>query len=197
MAGAGGVHGMPRFALLPPLPCCRPPAAREAAALDLASLLGLAGATLDGADRRALAATEAVTLRLRAASCRAAACAQRRLGPRRRCRRTGMWPACCLAGTGRWRAEPFLFDTGNAGALELFAASFRIAAQATAALPASHGARELGGSVRQAARAYRTRERSPGWTMRETAGRLRGAPGERRVFSIASGSLGCAASRRW
>jgi len=193
VAGAGGVQRLPRFAL-PPLPLPTAAARAEAAALDLASLLGPAGATLDGLIgapwlREAVTRFDFARGELswpQRAAAPAGPSAQLPL------RWDAGLPVLSLA-LGERRAEPFLFDTGNAGALVLFAQRARTLLEATAALPAST-VRELGGSVR-ALHARIERVSAAGWTMRELPAAFEsGAPGERGAhFDRLSGSLGCAA----
>lgn len=193
VAGAGGVQRLPRFALSPlPLPIAA--ARAEAAALDLASLLGPVGATLDGLIgapwlREAVTRFDFARGELSWPQRAAAPAGPSALLPLH-------WdaglPVLSLA-LGERRAEPFLFDTGNAGALVLFAQRARTLLDATTALPAST-VRELGGSVR-ALHARIERVSAAGWTMRELPAAFEsGAPGERGAFfDRLSGSLGCAA----
>ncbi len=193
VAGAGGVQRLPRFALSPlPLPIAA--ARAEAAALDLASLLGPVGATLDGLIgapwlREAVTRFDFARGELSWPQRAAVPAGPSALLPLR-------WdaglPVLSLA-LGERRAEPFLFDTGNAGALVLFAQRARTLLDATAALPAST-VRELGGSVR-ALHARIERVSTAGWTMRELPAAFEnGALGERGAhFDRLSGSLGCAA----
>lgn len=193
VAGAGGMQRLPRFAL-PPLPLPIAAARAEAAALDLASLLGPVGATLDGLIgapwlREAVTRFDFARGELSWPQRAAAPAGPSALLPLR-------WdaglPVLSLA-LGERRAEPFLFDTGNAGALVLFAQRARTLLDATAALPAST-VRELGGSVR-ALHARIERVSAAGWTMHELPAAFEnGAPGERGAhFDRLSGSLGCAA----
>ena len=78
-----------------------------------------------------------------------------------------------LAGAGRRRAEPFLFDTGNAGALVLFAAPAYAAGATALRLPSQYDARA--GRQRCARCARIERVSAAGWTCAAAGGLSRTA----------------------
>jgi Aspartyl protease/PDZ domain len=192
VAMAGGVQTLQRYRL-PPLPGLGMTDAVDAIALDLQSLLGPAGAIVDGA-------LGAPWLRQR--SCRfdlARRQVQWRNAP-------GAAPTAAAVLPVRWddglpvvelsigarSPDAFVFDTGNAGALVLFARRAGELLAGRGNWP-STTVRELGGSV-SARHALIERLAAPGWVARQVPAALESGDAARRGrhFERLAGSLGIA-----
>ena len=192
VAMAGGVQTLQRYRL-PPLPGLGMAEAVDAICLDLQSLLGPAGAMVDGA-------LGAPWLRQRSTRFDLA---QRQL---QWSTATATAPAAATALPLRWDAglpviemsigarspDAFVFDTGNAGALVLFAkrAAKLLAGRADWPLTT---VRELGGSV-SARHALIERLSVPGWVARQVPAALQSGDAAQRGqhFERLAGSLGIA-----
>ena len=216
VALAGGVQTLPRYRL-PDFADATEGAASAAIALDLQQLLGEAGGRLDGAlgapwlrqritrfdfaagrlhwgpsaaalPPGAAAAASSVTASSAPAVANAALPSRAAVLPLR-------WdqglPVVSLA-LGARAAEGFVFDTGNAGALLLFARSAAALRDEVAALPTTT-VRELGGSV-HAGFARIERLIAPGWVAHEVPAALESgdAPPRGMHFDRLAGSLGVA-----
>lgn len=192
VAMAGGAQTLQR-ALLPALPGAGPGADSPAFVLDLQQLLGATGAALDGAlgapwlrERRTRFDFAAGMLNW--AEPAAALPAGSALLPLR-------WdqglPVVALA-LGTRAADEFVFDTGNAGALLLFARRAESLLAGAAPLPET-AVRELGGVVR-ARLARIDRLSAPGWVARQVPAALETGAAARRGqhFDRLAGSLGMA-----
>ena len=160
VAMAGGVQTLDRHSL-PALPAFGA-ATTAAVAVDLAGLLGPAGAALDGLLgapwlREGATRFDFAQGRLLRSPAAAAPGASAALLP---LRWEGGLPVLELA-LGARPAESFLFDTGNAGALVLFAQRAGALLADATALPETT-VRELGGTVR-ARHALVERLAAPGW----------------------------------
>jgi hypothetical protein len=192
VAMAGGVQTLQRHAL-PALPGAGAEAGAPAIALDLQTLLGAGAARLDGALGAPWLKERSTRFdfargELRWSTGKAPEAADAARLPLR-------WddglPVVSLS-MGARAADEFVFDTGNAGALVLFAR--RAASLLAAAEPLPETAvRELGGVVR-ARLARLDRLSAPGWQARQVPVALESAQAARRGlhFDRLSGSLGVA-----
>lgn len=192
VAMAGGVQTLQR-ALLPPLPGAGMGSDTPAIVLDLQQLLGATGAALDGAlgapwlrERRTRFDFARGTLQWAGPS--AASPDGVAVLPLR-------WeeglPVVSLA-LGERSADEFVFDTGNAGAMLLFARRAELLLAGAPPLPET-AVRELGGVVR-ARMARLDRLSAPGWVARQVPAALESGPAARRGlhFDRLAGSLGVA-----
>lgn len=192
VATAGGVQTVDRYTL-PALPLFGSATDATALAVDLAELFGPAGARVDGLLGAPWLREGATTFdfargELRWAPAGAAPPPGAAVLPLR-------WddalPVVRLA-IGERKAEDFLFDTGNAGALVVFAHRAQALLASAGHLPATT-VRELGGTVR-AYHARVDRLAAPGVAWREVPSALESGATARRGghFDRLSGSLGCA-----
>jgi hypothetical protein len=192
VAMAGGVQTLSRYAL-PPLPGAGADADMPAIALDLQQVFGEAGARLDGALgapwlRQRITRFDFAAGELRWAASALSVPAGAAVLPLR-------WdealPVLQLA-LGERRAEGFVFDTGNAGALLVFAKRAEALLAETTRLPQTT-VRELGGSVR-AGFARIERLVAPGWLAAQVPAALESGVTARRGahFDRLAGSLGVA-----
>ncbi|MCU0922397.1 MAG: aspartyl protease family protein [Burkholderiaceae bacterium] len=192
VAMAGGAQTLQR-AVLPPLPGAGMGSDTPAFVLDLRQLLGATGAALDGAlgapwlgERRTR--FDFASGRLQWAGPFAAPPAGAVTLPLR-------WeeglPVVALA-LGERAADEFVFDTGNAGALLLFARRAESLLAGAPPLPET-AVRELGGVVR-ARLARIDRLSAPGWVARQVPAALESGAAVRRGlhFDRLAGSLGVA-----
>lgn len=192
VATAAGVQMVSRYAL-PTLPVLGTVADASALAMDLGSLFGAAGARVDGLIGAPWLRHGATTFdfargELRWASRPAAPAPGAAVLP---LRWDGGLPVVRLA-IGARAADDFLFDTGNAGALVVFAQRAQALLAETAGLPETT-VRELGGTVR-ARHARIERLAAPGVAWREVPAALESGPAARRGghFDRLAGSLGAA-----
>lgn len=192
VALAGGVQTLPRYRL-PALLAGGLASEAAAIALDLQQLLGEAGGRLDGAVgapwlHERVTRFDFAAGRLHWGPPPGAVAAAAAVLPLR-------WdqglPVVSLA-LGARAAEGFVFDTGNAGALLLFARRAAALRGELGALPTTT-VRELGGSV-HAGFARIERLVAPGWVAREVPAALEGgdAPHRGMHFDRLAGSLGTA-----
>lgn len=196
VAMAGGVQTLQRYQL-PPLPGLGMAEPVEAIGLDLQSLLGPAGAMVEGA-------LGAPWLRQRSTRFDLA---QGRL---QWSHASGTAPAAAAVLPLRWDAglpvvelsigtrspDAFVFDTGNAGALVLFAKRADALLAGRQSWPLTT-VRELGGSV-SARHALIERLGAPGWWARQVPAALESGDAARRGqhFERLAGSLGIALFER-
>jgi hypothetical protein len=192
VAMAGGVQTLQRYAL-PALPGAGLAADAAAIALDLQQPLGAAGARLDGALgapwlRERITRFDFARGELRWADAAPPVPGAAALLPLR-------WdqglPVVPLA-LGARAADEFVFDTGNAGAMVVFAKRAESLLAGGAALPETT-VRELGGVVR-ARYARLESAAAPGWLARQVPAALEVGDGARRGqhFDRLAGSLGVA-----
>lgn len=192
VAMAGGVQTVPRYRL-PEFADAAEGAGSAAIALDLQQLLGEAGGRLDGALgapwlRQRITRFDFAAGRLHWGPLPSTVAATAAVLPLR-------WdqglPVVSLA-LGARAAEGFVFDTGNAGALLLFARSAAALRDEVAALPTTT-VRELGGSV-HAGFARIERLIAPGWVAHEVPAALESGDAQPRGmhFDRLAGSLGVA-----
>jgi hypothetical protein len=192
VAMAGGVQTLERFEL-PPLPGVAAPSASAAFALDLKQLLGEAGAAVDGAlgapwlrdniTRFDFARGELRWLSRQPTPPRGAALLPVRWD-------SGL-PVLRLS-IGDRTSDEFVLDTGNAGALVVFARRAQALIDEAASLPETR-VRELGGTV-QVRYARLERIGVPGWVARQVPVALETGESARRGahFDRLAGSLGVA-----
>lgn len=192
VAMAGGVHTLERYRL-PPLPGANAPEGLDAFALDPQQLLGAVGARLDGALgapwlRARISRFDLARRELHWSSVPSAPPPDAAVLPLR-------WdaglPVLRLA-IGDRPHDEFVFDTGNAGALVIFAARARSLLDRGISLPQTT-VRELGGSV-SARYARIARLSAPGWVARQVPAALEAGDAARRGahFDRLAGSLGLA-----
>lgn len=191
VAMAGGVQTLPRYKL-PALPGADVDADMPAIALDLQQLLGEAGGRFDGALgapwlRTRITRFDFAAGQLRWADAATASPPGAAVLPLR-------WdqglPVVSLA-LGARAAEGFVFDTGNAGALVLFARRAEGLLREARDLPQTT-VRELGGSV-QARFARIERLVAPGWVAQQVPAALESSgSGRGQHFDRLAGSLGSA-----
>ena len=192
VAMAGGVQTLQRYAL-PPLPGAGAEAGAAAIALDLQALLGAGAARLDGALGAPWLKERSTRFdfargELRWSSSPAPDTAGAARLPLR-------WdeglPVISLA-LGARPPDEFVFDTGNAGALVLFARRAASLLASSEPLPET-AVRELGGVVR-ARLARLDRLGAPGWQARQVPVALESGQAVRRGmhFDRLAGSLGVA-----
>lgn len=191
VAMVGGVQTLPRYAL-PALPGADAAAEMPAIALDLQTLVGAAGGRFDGALgapwlRGRITRFDFAAGQLRWAAAAPAPPPGAAVLPLR-------WdqglPVLSLA-LGARAADGFVFDTGNAGALVLFAKRAEALLREARDLPQTT-VRELGGSV-QARFARVERLVAPGWAAQQVPAALEsGSGGRGQHFDRLAGSLGMA-----
>jgi len=192
VATAGGVQTVDRYTL-PALPLFAGAADTTALAVDLAELFGPAGARVDGLLgapwlREGATTFDFARVELRWSPVDAAPPPGATVLP---LRWDGGLPVVRLA-IGARTAEDFLFDTGNAGALVVFAHRAQTLLASAGLLPET-AARELGGTVR-AYHARIDRLSAPGVAWRDVPSALESGTTARRGghFDRLSGSLGVA-----
>ncbi len=192
VAMAGGAQTLERFAL-PPLPGVAAPSDPAAFALDLKQLLGAAGAEVDGAlgapwlrdniTRFDFARGELRWQSRQPTLARGAAVLPLRWD--------GGLPVLRLA-IGARSADEFVLDTGNAGALVVFARRAQALIDGAAPLPETR-VLEIGGTV-QVRYARIERLGAPGWAALQVPAALESGDAARRGahFDRLAGSLGVA-----
>jgi len=192
VAMAGGVQTLPRYRL-PALPGADAQADMPAIALDLQSLLGEAGGRFDGALGAPWLRTRATRFDFAAGQLRWADAASAPMAGAAvlSLRWDQGLPVVALA-LGARRAEGFVFDTGNAGALLVFAQRAEALRTEVGDLPQTT-VRELGGTLR-AGFARIERLAAPGWTASQVPAALESGGTARRGlhFDRLAGSLGSA-----
>lgn len=190
VATAGGVQTRDRFAL-PPLPLLGAAGAGSpAVAVDLDAVLGEAGGVLDGVLGAPWLRTVATRFDLAGGELRWSATAEPSSNAAVLPVRWDEGLPVVSFQLGARPAEGFLFDTGNAGALVVFARRARALLDEAGALPETT-VRELGGSVRvRYARVDRLA--TAGWRARDVPAALEAGAVARRGahFDRLAGSIG-------
>ena len=190
VATAGGVQTRDRFAL-PPLPLLGAAGAGSpAVAVDLDAVLGEAGGVLDGVLGAPWLRTVATRFDLAGGELRWSATAEPSSNAAVLPLRWDEGLPVVSFQLGARPAEGFLFDTGNAGALVVFARRARALLDEAGALPETT-VRELGGSVRvRYARVDRLT--TAGWRARDVPAALEAGAAARRGahFDRLAGSIG-------
>ena len=192
VAMAGGVQTLPRVRL-PALPGANAAAEMPAIVLDLQPLVGQAGGRFDGALGAPWLRERITRFDLAAGQLRWAAAAA--LPPSGAAVLPLRWdlglPVLSLA-LGARAADDFVFDTGNAGALVVFAKRADALLRQAPDLPQTT-VRELGGNV-QARFARLERLVSPAWVAQQVPAALESGTGSARGphFERLAGSLGMA-----